>query len=210
MYLFGARVQARRGMGQEAVEYMTDVRDMVSSISGVPFWAWAGAAGVPIGTFYLSARIDSIEQYMSLNQAVMGNADYNAKLKTGADIVEGPAETFMSRVVGMAGELSSEPAPLVLVASASAAPGRMMDVANWGVGMLDYISELTGIAGMFTINAVGPYSDVSIIGNYDDAASLDQQLAKTLPDAGYLERMSQIGDLFIAGSGRQVVMAKLP
>lgn len=209
MYLFGARVQARRGMGQEAVEYMTDVRDMVSSISGVPFWAWAGAAGVPIGTFYLSARVDSFEQYMSLNQAVMGNADYNAKLKTGADIVEGPAETFMSRVIGVAGDLPSEPAPLVMVSAATAAPGRQMDAVRWGVDLLDYNSELTGLAGMFTMNAVGPYSDVSWIAGHDDAAAIDQMLAKVLPDAGYQERMSQIGDMFVAGSGRQVLMAKL-
>lgn len=210
MYLFGARVQARRGMGQEAVEYMTEVRDMISSITGVPFWAWAGAAGVPIGTYYLSARIDSIEQYMSVNQAVMGDADYHAKLKTGADIVEGPAETFMSRVVGMAGELPPEPAPLVMVSMASAAPGRLMEAVRWGVDLLDYAAELGDGSGLFTMSAVGPFSDVSWIGNYDDAASIDQAWAKVLPDAGYQERMGQVGDMFVAGSARQVLMARLP
>lgn len=209
MYLFGARVQARRGMAQEAVEYMTEVRDMISSITGVPFWAWAGAAGVPIGTYFLSARVDSFDQYLTANQAIMGNADYHAKLKTGADIVEGPAETFMSRVIGMAGELAPEPAPLVMVSTASAAPGQQMDAIKWGVDLLDYNTELTGLAGMFTINAVGPFSDMSWIVSHDDAASIDQTMAKVLPDAGYQERMSQIGDMFVAGSGRQVLMAKL-
>ncbi len=210
MYLFGAQLQARRGMGQEAVEYITSVRDMVSSISGVPFWAWAGAAGAPIGTFYLSARIDSFEQYMSVNQAVMGDADYHAKLKTGVDIVEGPAETFMSQVIGMAGELGSEPAPLVMVSAASAVPGRLMDAVNWGVDLLDYVSELTGTAGMFTMNAAGAFSEMSWIQSFDNAATIDQAMAKLVPDAGYQERMGQTGGMFVAGSGRRVVMAKLP
>jgi hypothetical protein len=197
-------------MGQEAVEYITSVRDMVTSISGVPFWAWAGVGGAPIGTFYLSARVDSFEQYMSTNQAIMQNADYHAHLKTGVDIVEGPAETVMSQVIGMAGELGSEPAPLVVVTTAAAAPGRQMDAINWGVDMLDYSSELTGTAGLFTMAAVGAFSDLSWIQSYDDAASIDRTMSKLMPDGGYLERMGQTGDLFVAQSGRRVVMAKLP
>ncbi len=147
---------------------------------------------------------------MAVNQAVMGNADYHAKLKTGADIVEGAAETVMGQVIGMAGELGSEPAPLVVVTTATTTPGRQMDAVNWGVNMLDYVAELTGTAGLFTMNSVGAFSDVSWIQSHDDAASIDRSQAATTPDAGYLERMSQTGGMFVAGSGQRAVMAKLP
>lgn len=210
MYIFGAQLQARRGMGQEAVTYMTTVRDMVSSISGLPFWAWAGAAGVPIGTFYLSSRVENIEQYLSINQAVMQNADYHGQLKTGDDIVEGPTQTVMGQVIGMAGELGSEPSPLVVVTTATAAPGRQMDAISWGVDMLDYTAELTGTSGLFTLAAVGPISQVSWIQNHDDGAAIDRTMAKVMPDAGYQERMSRAGSLFVAGSGQRTILAKLP
>ncbi len=210
MYLFGAQLQARRGMGQEAVDYVTTVRDMVTTISGVPFWAWAGAAGVPIGTFYLSARLENIEQYMTANQAIMQNADYHEQVKAAVDILEGPTETVMGQVIGMAGELGSDPSPLVVVTTATAAPGRQMEAISWGVDMLDYGSELTGTSGLFTMAAVGSISQVSWIQNHDDAASIDRSMAKLMPDAGYQERMGRAGTLFVAGSGQRVVMAKLP
>ena len=210
MYLFGAQLQARRGMGPEAAEYMTKVRDLVSSATGIPSWAWAGAAGVPIGTFYLSARFESFEQYLTANQAISQNTDYHALLKTGADLVEGPAQTVMGRVVGMAGELGEEPAPLVAVTTATAAPGRQADAVAWGVNMLDYTHGVTGTPGLFTTSAVGSFSDVSWIISYQDAAAIDSDNDTMMTDAGYLERMGSAGAMFVAGSAQRSVLAKLP
>jgi hypothetical protein len=197
-------------MGPEATAYMAEIRDAVSAVTGITFWTWAGAAGCPLGTLFMSARVDSMEQYMAATMAVNGNADYLALVKSGADMMEGPTETAFNQVIGMAGELGSDPSPLVVVTMATAAPGRQMDAISWGVDMLDYSSELTGTSGLFTMAAVGNISEVSWIQNHDDAASIDQTMATLMPDAGYQERMSRAGTLFVAGSGQRVVMAKLP
>jgi len=197
-------------MGPEATAYMAEVRDAVAAVTGVPFWTWAGAAGCPLGTLFMSARVESMEQYMAATMAVNGDADYLALLKSSAEMMEGPTETAFSQVIGMAGELGSDPSPLVVVTMATAAPGRQMDAISWGVDMLDYSSELTGTSGLFTMAAVGNISEVSWIQNHDDAASIDQTMATLMPDAGYQERMSRAGTLFVAGSGQRVVMAKMP
>ncbi|MDH5519730.1 MAG: hypothetical protein OEZ14_04260 [Acidimicrobiia bacterium] len=210
MYLWAARNQTRRGAGAEAAAYMAEVRDLVSSIADTPFWAWAGVAGVPLGTMYMSARLESMEHYMGATQAITANADYLALIRSGADLLDGPTETAFNQVIGMAGELGSDPSPMVVVTMATAAPGRQMDAITWGVDMLDYSSELTAASGLFTMAAVGNISEVSWIQNHDDAASIDRTMAKLMPDAGYQERMSRAGTLFVAGSGQRIVMAKLP
>ncbi|MDH3303369.1 MAG: hypothetical protein OES24_22935 [Acidimicrobiia bacterium] len=210
MYLWGARNQTRRGAGPKAASYMGEVRDLVSSITGIPFWSWACVAGAPLGTLMMSARVDSMEQFMAATMAVTGNADYAALTKSGADLFDGPTETVMGQVVGMAGEMGSEPSPLIVVTTATAAPGRQGDAMAWGVDMLDYMAELTGTSGFFTMAAVGSISDVSWIQSHDDSASIDRTMGTLMTDEGYRQRMGAAGGLFVAGSGNRIVMAKMP
>ena len=210
MYLFAARVASKRGMAQEAAGQMMKTRDLVSSIAGIPFYAWAGIAGDPIGTYYLSARVDSMEQYMEVNGAVTQSAEYHLQVKASAEALEGPADMALGQVLSVAGDMGDEPQPIVVVSTASAAPGRQGDAIAWGIDMNEHTTELTGQNGIFTMATVGAFSELSWIQGHDDGASIDRFLEALLSDEGYRERMAGTGDLFVAGSGRRIIMAKLP
>ncbi len=209
MYLWAARSQARRGMGGEAAAFMAETRDLVSSITGMTFWTWAGAAGCPLGTMFMSARVESMEQYMAANMAVNGNADYQALTKKGADLLDGPTETVFGQVIGMGGEMAPEPAPLVVTTTATTAPGRQGAAVAWGAELNSYMAELTGTTNLFAMGHVGAISDVSWVQSHDDAASIDRVIATVMSDEGYQERMSKAGDLFVPGSAQRIVMARM-
>ncbi|MDH3294501.1 MAG: hypothetical protein OER95_09300 [Acidimicrobiia bacterium] len=210
MYLWAAQIQSRRGMAQEAAAHLTKTRDIVSSVGGTPTWAWAGAAGVPLGTYFMSGRVDSIEQYMEVNQAVSQNADYHNQAKAGAEAFEGPTEMMLGQVVGMAGELGEEPSPLVMATTVAMVAGKQMDAVAWGVDLLDHLHALTGVGGMLAVAAVGSFGEMSFIAGFDSGAEIDRFNTAMLGDGGYHERVGRVGDLVISGSGRRFVMAKLP
>ncbi len=210
MYIWAARVQAKRDMRTEATEAMAKTRDMVSSIAGFPFYAWAGVAGEPMGTLFLSARVDSMEQYMATSMAVVQDDDYNAQVKASAEFSEGPTETMLSQVVGMAGEMGSEPAPMVVTTMATAAPGRQGGAVAWGVDVLDHVHGLTGTAGIFTMAVVGNINQLAWIQNVETGADIDRIQAAVMADDGYLERVRAGGDLLVAGSSHRTVMVRLP
>jgi len=210
MYLLATRLQAKRGMTAEAGDYVRRAREVVSSAAGLPFSAWAVAAGDDLGVFVMSARIESFDQYMAANQAISQHPDFQALSKASVDVIEGPTRTGLGQVVAAAGEVSDTPRPLAVVTTATAAPGQQATAIAWATNLLNHVTELTGVAGMVTASIVGNIGNINWVQGLDSGAEIDELNAKLQADAGYLELVGQSGSLLVAGSSRRVMLAQLP
>jgi hypothetical protein len=210
MYLFAARLRARRGMGAEAADYMTRSRELLSSLSDTPFWAWSVASGDDVGTFMLSARVDSIEHYMMVWAAITRAAGFHEMTKSSIELFDGPSDTAFSEVMAVAGNVGDSPAPLVMVTTATIAPGQQAAAIPWGVNVLNHVVTKAGGSGMFTTSPMGAISDVSWIQGFGNPGDLDNLNTMLKDDPQYLEMLGQSGDLFVAGSGHRMVLVQMP
>ncbi len=69
--------------------------------------------------------------------------------------------------------------------------------------MAEYVSQLTGVTMSVWVNSFGQMGGITWIATADGPTAADAMQGKLQGDAGYFERLTGSGGLFVPGSGQQ-------
>jgi hypothetical protein len=209
MYVYSATLQANPGRGGELASLVPQLRDAVSAASGNPANAWAMSSGQPIGTFGVSMRVEGNEQLLDLQQKMGASEDYQALASQFLGLLAGPAETNLVQIVGAAGD-QGEPAPIVTVTQSTIVNGHLGDAMGWGMEVLEYVNNVTGMSGLFVNSAAGNFFDVSWIFSAQSGAELDSANQSIQADPGYIALIDKAGGFFVQGSAQRSTLVQMP
>jgi hypothetical protein len=189
--------------------FATEMRAYVSDKLGQEIALWSVGFGAPRGAMTYTARVDGLAGVQAMNATLMGDADYIAKLATGAAMGGGPAEDSLMQPLH--GELG-DPPPVGSVATVTTAVignGAYADAIGWGIEMAQLVESISGTPTIFAMSAFGAFGQVVWINVAADAAAADAAGNAVNSNADYMGRLSAIGGLFVPASGHRSVASRL-
>ncbi|MGI9612416.1 MAG: hypothetical protein ACR2QO_05880 [Acidimicrobiales bacterium] len=209
MYLYGAQIQAKPGRGGEAGAKVAELRDVITAAIDQPGYAWAVAAGAPVGGFMLSTRLEGMADLIDIQMKMATDDDYQ-KLSAGvADLWAAPVETQLAQVVATAGE-PGEPKPVLSVTRATIAGGHMADAMAWANQVLEHVAGVTGLSGMLAMGAAGDFLGMTWLFGSDSGAASDAANEALMADADYIGLVDRGGGYIVDGSAERVILVQLP
>lgn len=208
MQLFTRRV-SMTGPPDEIIGYATDMASFVSDRLGRELALWLPTMGAPVGTLFYTARVEGIADLAGLTSTLMGDSEYMDKLRGGMHLVAAPA--MDSLATPLYGELGDPPpvGSYAGITSAVIANGQYGAALAWGVEMAQHVESVTGNRGMFLSNRYGEFGGVTWISGAADAAAADAARAAVDADDSYLDRLNDVGTLFLPGSGQQGLVNRI-
>ncbi len=209
MYIYSATLQANPGRGGELASLVPQLRDAVAAACGTTANAWAMSSGQPIGTFGISTRVEGTEQLLGFQQKLGASEDYQALASQSAGLLTAPAETNLVQILGAAGD-QGEPAPIVTLTQSTIMNGHLADAMGWGMEVLEYVNNVTGMSGLFTNSAAGNFFDVSWIFSAQSGAELDSANQSLQADPGYIALVDKAGGFFVQGSAQRSTLVQMP
>lgn len=195
--------------GPEAEAWATDIAAAAAAKMGTPVSVWAAGFGAPIGAMAFTARVDGIADLMAKAAPLADDADYQAKLAKGAEIMVGPPQDSLA--TPLHGDLG-EPPPvgaMAVVTNAVVANGQYAEAIGWGIDMAEYVTSLTGMPVGLMLQEYGAFGQLTWIGIGADAAAVDASAAATNGDAEYIKKLSAAGSLFVPGSGQRSLVTRV-
>lgn len=209
MHIYSATLQAKPGRGGELGALVPQLRDAVTKTVGSPAYAWAMSAGAPIGCFGISTRVEGNQQLMEFQQKLAASDDYQSVAIQGADLLDGPAQTSLSQIIGSVGE-QGDPAPVITITQATVMNGHVADAVGWGMEVLEHVHKVTGQSGLMTNLSAGSFFDIMWIVGAPSAAELDTANDKIQNDAEYIAMLDKAGGFFVPGSATRVTIMRMP
>jgi hypothetical protein len=197
------------GPQAEAAAWATDMAAMASAKMGSEVALWAAGFGAPIGAIAFTMRVEGIADLMAKAAPLGGDAEYQAKLAKGADLVAGPPEDSLA--TPLLGDLGDPPpvGSMAVVTNAVIANGKYAEAVGWGIDVAQHVTSLTGMPVGLMMQEFGQFGQLTWIGIAADAAAVDASSAATNGDAEYVKKMSAAGDLFVPGSGHRSLVTRM-
>jgi hypothetical protein len=192
----------------DAIGFAVDIADHVENSTGVAVGVWQALYGRPLGSVAWSVVVESFADLATMNQKLAEDADYLDKTNAARQMfIPGSFEDGLTNIVHTAGDVG----PMAYVSSLSALgiAGKMPEVMAFGIDIADHVSSVTGSNVSFCTDVFAEVGRVTWIAGYADAAAIDTAQEALATDAGYLERTSRIGDLFVPSSGSTTLSQRL-
>ena len=209
MYLF-TRLATLRGNERKAMGWAVEMTTYVNDHSDHTVTLWRADFGYPVGTVAWSAWVASQD---ALNKGFARLADddgYFDMVDKGQEfIVEPPNDMFRQSING---EPASTPPPVgsvTTVTTAVVANGKYAEAGAWGVEMAELVQKVTNLPTLFLVDSYGTFGQVTWLSGAPDLATADAagEAINTNPD--YLKRLSDVGDLFVPGSGQRRLVTRI-
>ena len=191
------------------MSYATEMRSYASDKLGQEIALWSVGFGAPRGSMTFTARVDGLAGVHAMNATLLSDADYMAKLATGATMGGGPAEDSLMQPLH--GEMG-DPPPVGSVATVTTAivgNGAYADAIGWGIEMAQLVETITGTPTIFGMSAFGTFGQVAWINVSADAAAADAAGQAVNAHADYMGRLGAIGDLFVPASGHRSLAVRV-
>ena len=197
------------GPPTDVMDFATDMRSFVSDTIGIEVGLWSVQFGAPLGTLVYAAGVDGLADLSAINAQLMAAPGYQERLATGADLVTAPAQDSLSTPLH-GGDGDVPPVGSVAIATrALVLGGRYTEAITWGTDMAIHSEKVTGNPVGFYMDTFGPFGGVSWISAAPDAAAAESAGDKLNADTEYLERLSDVGHLFVAGSGHRSMATRI-
>lgn len=209
MHIFGAQIQAKPGQGAAAGAKVAQIRDVVTSATGQAGYAWAGVAGVPIGSFLLSTRLEGIADLIELQMKLADSADYQNLAAEAGDLWAAPIETNFLQVVATAGELG-EPQSVTTITRSTISAGHLADALAWSNEVLEHVNKVTGLSGLLATSSAGSFFDVNWIFGSESGTAADEANNTLMADPSYIGLIDKAGGLFVDGTAERMTFVQLP
>jgi hypothetical protein len=208
MQLFTRQVMTA-GPEADALAWATDMAAAASAKMGTEVALWRAGFGAPIGAMAFTTRVEGIADLMAKAAPLADDADYQAKLAKGAEIVVGPPQDSLA--TPLHGDLGDPPpvGAMAVVTNAVIANGRYAEAVGWGIDVAQHVTSLTGMPVGLMMQEYGAFGQLTWIGVGADAAAIDASAAATNGDAEYVQKLSAAGDLFVPGSGQRSLVTRV-
>ena len=197
------------GPEADASAWAAEMAAAASATMGTEVALWAAGFGAPIGAIAFTMRVDGIADLMAKAAPLDGDADYQAKLAKGADIVVGPPQDSLA--TPLHGDLGDPPpvGSMAIVTNAVIANGQYAEAVGWGIDVAQHVTSLTGMPVGLMMQEYGTFGQLTWIGIGADAAAIDASSAATNGDADYIKKLSAAGNLFVPGSGHRSLVTRM-
>ena len=171
---------------------------------------WRADFGYPVGTVAWSTWVESLA---ALNEGFAQLADddgYHDLVDAGLELIPEPPHDLLRRAVF--GEPGSAPPPtgaVTSVTTAVVANGQYAEATAWGIEMAELVQQITSQPTMFLVDAYGTFGQVTWLSGAPDLATADAGGEAIQANPDYLKRLSDVGDLFVPGSGQQRLVTRV-
>jgi hypothetical protein len=209
MYLF-SRTGVLAGDQTAAMAWAVKIAGYVTETTGRPVTTWAGQFGSPLGTTVWSAFVDGLADFEAAFGGLGADAGYLALGNEGAAFNTTPHVALLRNVV-VGGPNDDGPPPLGAIATVTTATcnaGRLGDAKGWSAELAGYLTGI-GSPTSFLVDVHGPFGQVTWINVSATAAEADAMGALVEGDAGYLERLGGLSDLFVPGTGQRQQLVRI-
>ena len=197
------------GPALEVATYAAEMRAYVTEATGVEVSLWNVQFGAPLGTMVYSARVEGLAQLTEIDNTLMADPAYHEKLAQGADYLDGATEDAIAEPLH-GGDGDAPPVGTVITATrAVMSGGRYTEAIAWGVEMAIHSEKVTGYPVGFFLESFGTFGSVAWIGGAPDAATADAAGTALNSDATYLEKLGDVGHLFVPMSGSRTLATRV-
>jgi hypothetical protein len=199
--------------GRSAVlgQAVTAMRDVLSTVSGKEWSAWATIAGRPYGSFVLSTRHADYADMIKGAMAIAVSTEWATLAATADGSLSAPAPSRLLEVIAMTGEPVG-PKQFTTITSTTLTGTDLGKAMTWSTEVAEHVTKLTGHSAVVATTAAGPMFQVHWVNGVDTAEELDAMNTAMNTDAGYLEMLAQAGAarFFIEGATERLLLFKLP
>lgn len=197
------------GPPAEVMSHSSEMAAFVSKATGLDVGLWSVQFGAPLGTVVYSARVEGLAHLGEITATLMGDSKYHTLLAKGTDYVSGPVVDSLATPLH-GGEGDAPPVGTVVMGTqAIVAGGKYAQAAGWGVEMAILSEQVTGLPVGFFMDAFGTFGGVGWLSGAPDAATAEAAGDKLNADSGYLDKLGDVGDLFIPGSGNRTMATRI-
>ncbi len=207
MYISAITFQARPGHGAEVGSAAVELGGLITKAGANPAMTWGVLAGAPYGSFAVSARFDTMTDYVKTVAAVQAKPAFTKLAAKMGDALQIPAETRLNKVV--AASATYKPQPFTVSTAVVIAAGQLTSAMGWSTELLEFVERVTGHGGVLTAAAAGRVGEIGFIFSAEDAEHWEALDAKLEADPGYAARMDQLDGMFEPGSDQRVLMTQI-
>ncbi len=209
MFLF-SRLLTLSGPPQETIPWAIEINSHVDSLVDTDVACWLAVYGHPLGTVAWSTIVESRAQMADMGAKLTVDATYLSLVSRAADWVKTPGQDFFRQLVNPTPPTGGPPGvgSVAQVTTAVANAGKYGEAFAWGLDMAEYASGLAGTPVTFLTDVYGKFGSVAWISIQADMAAVDA-LDANQSDPGYMERIGNLGDLFVPGSGNVSLLSRI-
>jgi hypothetical protein len=209
MYLF-SRLATLRGNERRSLAWAVEMSNYVNAHSDHTVSLWRADFGYPVGTVAWSTWVASLA---ALDEGFARLADddgYHDLVDAGLELMPEPPHDLLRRAVfGEPGSTPLPPGAVTSVTTAVVTNGQYAEATAWGIEMAELVQQITGQPTMFLVDAYGTFGQVTWLSGAPDLATADAGGEAMQANPDYLKRLSDVGDLFVPGSGQQRLVTRV-
>lgn len=207
MYIFSRTTVAAPGKQVEAVTAAVSIAAKVTQITSHPVHVAGVQFGAPLGTIMWIAEFESNAQRQDMADKLLADPGYMESVAELAEVFAMPAEDRLGRLLTEPVEPTSR---FYGITRATMADGKFPEAVEFGIEIATYVKAELGLQTSFSrLESGGGFGDVSWAVAFDTAADQDRFSDWQMTDAGYQQRVTAAGDLFVTGSGATSLVEKL-
>ncbi len=199
------------GDQRETLPWVREITGHVSAKTGLDVSVWSALAGAPIGSLAFTAIVESRAYLSAAMQPLMGDDEYHDIVNSGRKFFSSPPEDSLMNIVHVAGpeEEGSGVGSVVSVYSAVVATGKYVAAGAWAVEVAELVAEISGAPVAFCMNVAGKFGEVEWIQVAPDVATQEAGDEQVNKDQRYMAKLSEIGGMFVEGSGNRVLAHRI-
>jgi len=189
MFLWNRQLTIRPDSFKAGVAALVDGVAHVNSVSDYEFSLWAPVLGT-LGQFGVSARCEDFGPFAD-EMAERGASDevFGAKLDAMGSCMAGNPQDTLWDVLHVAGEMGDTP-NVCAVVRWQAAPHQLMSAIQFGIGMADYVSGISGSTTTVSATNYGYPNGICLITAYDSVADFQTASLAVNADGGFAELLA--------------------
>lgn len=185
------------------MEWAAGMAASASAKMGIEVALWNAGFGAPAGAMAFTARVGGIADLMAKAGPLAGDAEYQAQLAKGADIVAGPAQDSLA--TPLHGDLGDPPpvGSFAIVTNAVINNGKWTEAVVWGTEIAQHATAVSGMPVGLMMQEYSTFGQLTWIGIGADAAAVDASGEALMADADYIGKLGASADLFVPGSANR-------
>ena len=192
MYLFTRSRRVDPGGFVKAMESVVELTEQGRKITGLQIDAWGATMSPEVGTVVWSVWADSLAQIEQGGDALIADSGFQKLLDETEDRFEGPYVDNLGALVHGTPDLENDP-QYVMVATATAANGRLGDAMAGGIEIAEFATRVGGYDTLFVVGATGPYGACAWITGVPDIAAVESSEGALMADPEWITLIDRVG-----------------
>ena len=186
MYLYSRRVRLTRGRARDAMEWSTQICDLVNKGTDLDMSLYGQVFGRDVGTVAWTCTVDDLTQIEAASDKLTVDDAFAAAIERGAEFqTDGPHDSLIQILHG-------EPDPTrhveyVTIVHSVCAIGGFQKGVELGIQIAQKSTELGGQQTSFGMHTTGPNGGVAWITTAPSLAELQEAEAKVNGDPAFIQ-----------------------